>query len=83
MSTIQYVDKERREILEDLQGIIRLYQPMKNEDPMEFRRTVIREMRDYLSRIKQHPTFGEFCELTHLHQDEFINDILQKAIESI
>ena len=83
MSTIQYIDKERRELLEDLQGIIRLYLPMKDEDPLEFRRTVIREMRDYLSRIKQNPTFGEFCELTHLHQDEFINDILQKTIESV
>ena len=83
MNTIQYIDKERCELLEDLHAIIRLYQSMKDDNPLEFRRTVIREMRDYLSRIKQHPTFGEFCELTHLHQDVFINDILQKAIESV
>ena len=83
MSTIQYVDKERRELLNDLQDIIRNYQPLKETNPQEYRKIVIREMRDYLSRIKQHPTFVEFCELTHLHQDEFIYDILQKAIESV
>ena len=83
MSTIQYVDKERRELLEDLQGIIRLYQPLKETNPQEYRKIVIRKMHDYLSRIKIHPTFGEFCELTHINQDEFMNDILQKAIESV
>ena len=83
MSTLQYVDKERRELLEDLQGIIRLYQPMKDEYPVEFRRTVIREMHDYLLRIKQHPVFSEFSELTHINQDEFMSDILQTMIRSL
>ena len=83
MSTIQYIDKERRELLEDLQGIIRLYQPLKGTDPQQYRRIVIREMHDYLHRIKQHPVFSEFCELTHINQDEFMNDILQKAEEAL
>lgn len=83
MSTIQYVDKERRELLEDLQGIIHLYQPLKDENPWEYRRIVIREIRDYLRWFKKNPIFVEFCELTDQNQDEFMNDILQKAIESV
>ena len=32
MSTIQYIDKERRELLEDLREIARSYQPLKETD---------------------------------------------------
>ena len=78
MSTIQYIDKERRELLEDLREIARSYQSLKATDPQKFRRTVLGEMNDYLHRIKQHPVFSEFCELTHINQDEFMNDILQQ-----
>ena len=78
MSTIQYIDKERRELLEDLREIARNYQPLRETDPQKYRRTVLREMNDYLHRIKQHPVFSEFCELTHINQDEFMNDILQQ-----
>lgn len=83
MSTIQYVDKERRELLEDLQGIIHLHQSLKETNPQEYRKMVIREMHDYLRHIKQHPVFSEFCELTHLNQDEFMNDILKRAIDTL
>ena len=83
MNTIQYVDKERRELLEDLQDIIRSHQPLKETNPQEYRKIVIREMRDYLCHVKQHPIFSEFCELTHLNQDEFMNDILQTMIRSL
>jgi len=81
MSTIQYIDKERRELLEDLREIARSYQPLKETDPQKYRRTVLREMNDYLHRIKQHPVFSEFCELTHVNQDEFMNDILQQITD--
>ena len=80
MNSIQYIEKERRELLVDLQEIIQVYQPTKETDPQKYRKTVIKEMRDYLNLIKHHPVFGEFCRLTHLNQDEFMNDILQKAI---
>lgn len=80
MNSIQYIEKERRELLVDLQEIIQAYQPMKEADPQKYRKTVIKEMHDYLNHIKRHTAFGEFCELTHLNQDEFMNDILQKAI---
>jgi len=80
MNSIQYIEKERRELLVDLQEIIQAYQPMKEADPQKYRKTVIKEMHDYLNHIKHHPVFGDFCELTHLNQDEFMNDILQKAI---
>lgn len=83
MSTIQYVDKERRELLEDLQGIIHLHQSLKETNPHKYRKMVIREMHDYLRHIKQHPVFSEFCELTHLNQDEFMNDILKRAIDTL
>ena len=76
MSTIQFVEKERRELIEDLQEIIRKYQPLKGTAPQEYRRAVVREMRDYLQQVKCHPVFSEFCELTHIDQDEFMNDIL-------
>lgn len=78
MSTIQYIDKERCKLLEDLREIALSYQPLKETDPQKYRRTVLREMNDYLHRIKQHPVFSEFCELTHINQDEFMNDILQQ-----
>ena len=71
MSTIQYIEKERRELTGDLQDIIRKY------------RTVIREMRDYLQHVKCLPVFGEFCELTHIDQDEFMIDILHNMISSL
>lgn len=80
MSTIQYVEKERRELIEDLQEIIRKYQPLKETAPQEYRRAVISEMRDYLQHIKCHPVFDEFCKLTHINQDEFMNDILHHMI---
>ena len=83
MNTIQYVDKERRELLEDLQDIIRSHQPLKETNPQEYRKIVIREMHDYLLRIKQHPVFSEFSELTHINQDEFMSDILQTMIRSL
>ena len=83
MSTIQYIDKERRELLKDLQEIIRNYQPLKETNPQEYRKIVIREMYDYLLRIKQHPVFSEFSELTHINQDEFMSDILQTMIRSL
>ena len=78
MSTIQYIDKERRKLLEDLREIALSYQPLKETDPQKFHRTVLREMNDYLHRIKQHPVFSEFCELTHINKDEFMNDIIQQ-----
>ena len=81
MSTIQYIDKERRELLEDLREIACSYQPLKETDPQKYRRTVLREMNDYLHRIKQHPVFSEFCELTHINQDEFMNDIIQQITD--
>ena len=83
MSTIQYIEKERRELTGDLQDIIRKYQPLKETAPEEYRRTVIREMRDYLQHVKCHPVFGEFCELTHIDQDEFMIDILHNMISSL
>ena len=83
MSTIQYIDKERRELLEDLREIACSYQPLKETDPQKYRRTILREMNDYLHRIKQHPVFSEFCELTHINQDEFMNDILQQIKKEI
>ena len=81
MSTIQYIDKEHRELLEDLREIARSYQPLRETDPQKYRRTVLREMNDYLHRIKQHPVFSEFCELTHINQDEFMNDIIQQITD--
>lgn len=83
MSTIQFVEKERRELIEDLQEIIRKYQPLKGTAPQEYRRAVVREMRDYLQQVKCHPVFSEFCELTHIDQDEFMNDILHHMINSM
>ena len=78
MSTIQDIDNERRNLLEDLREIARSYQLLKETDPQKFRMTVLKEMNDYLHRVKQHPVFSEFCELTHINQDEFMIDILQQ-----
>lgn len=83
MSTIQFVEKERHELIEDLQEIIRKYQSLKETAPQEYRRAVIREMRDYLQQVKCHPVFSEFCKLTHINQDEFMNDILLRMISSL
>lgn len=83
MNSIQYIDKERRELLKDLQEIICNYQTLKESDPQHYRKTVIREMHDYLRHIKQHPVFSEFCKLTHINQDEFMSDILNRAINTL
>ena len=83
MSTIQFVDEERRDLLRDLGEIARGCEPLRADSPQEYRREAIRRMRRYLQSVGEHPVFRQFCQQARLHQDEFMADVLRRAVDAL
>jgi hypothetical protein len=83
MSTIQFIDEERRDLLHDLGEIARGCESLKADSPQAYRREAIRRMRRYLQTVSEHPTFTQFCQKTCLNRDEFIADVLRQAVDAL
>ena len=81
MSTIQFVDEERRDLLHDLGEIARGCEALKADSPQAYRREAIRQMRLYLQTVSEHPAFRQFCQKACLNRDEFIADVLRQAVD--
>ena len=83
MSTIQFVDEERRDLLHDLGEIARGCEALKADNPQAYRREAIRQMRLYLQTVSEHPAFRQFCQKACLNRDEFIADVLRQAVDAL
>lgn len=83
MSTIQFIDEERRDLLHDLGEIARGCQAFKADSPRAYRSEAIRQMRSYLKTVSEHSAFRQFCQKTCLNQDEFIADVLRQAVDAL
>ena len=83
MSTIQFIDEERRDLLHDLGEIARGCEALKADSPQTYRREAIRQMRRYLQTVSEHPAFRQFCQKTCLNRDEFIADVLRQAVNAL
>lgn len=83
MSTIQFVDEERRDLLHDLGEIARGCESLKADSPQAYRHEAIRRMRLYLQTVSEHPAFRQFCQKACLNRDEFIADVLCQAINAL
>lgn len=83
MSTIQFIDEERRDLLHDLGEIARGCEALKADNPQAYRREAIRQMRLYLQTVSEHPAFRKFCQKACLNRDEFIADVLRQAVNAL
>ena len=83
MSTIQFIDEERSDLLHDLGEIARGCEAFMADSPQAYRSEAIRQMRRYLQTVSEHPAFRQFCQETSLNIDEFIADVLRQAVDAL
>lgn len=83
MSTIQFIDEERRDLLHDLGEIARGCESLKADSPQAYRHEAIWRMRRYLQTVSEHPAFTQFCRQTRLNSDEFMADVLRQAVDAL
>ena len=83
MSTIQFIDEERRDLLHDLGEIARGCQAFKADSPQTYRHEAIRQMRRYLQTVSEHPAFRQFCQKACLNRDDFIANVLRQAVDAL
>ena len=83
MSTIQFVDEERRDLLHDLGEIARGCESLKADSPQAYRQEAIRRMHLYLKTVSEHPAFRQFCQKACLNRDDFIANVLRQAVDAL
>ncbi len=83
MSTIQFIDEERRDLLHDLGEIARGCEALKADSSQAYRNEAIRQMRRYLQTVSEHPAFRLFCQKACLNRDEFIAEVLRQAVDAL
>ena len=78
------IKKQRDGIYNDLMQAATTLLPFKAQQGAEAYRTeVVKAMTDYVTTLKSGKEYQTFCQTWGLDQDEFIGEILERAIASI
>jgi hypothetical protein len=78
------IKKQRDGIYNDLMQAATALLPLKAQEGQEaYREQAIKAMTNYTTALKSGKEYQTFCQLWGLDQDEFIDEILSKAILSI
>ncbi len=82
--SMNVIKKQRDGIYNDLIQAATTLQPLKSQQGEEaYKKEVIKAMTDYTTNLKSGKEYQDFCQKWGLDQDEFIGEILEKAIASI
>lgn len=82
--SMNVIKKQRDGIYNDLMQAATTLLPLKAQQGAEAYRTeVVKAMTDYATALKSGEGYQTFCQKWGLDQDEFIGEILEKAIDSV
>ena len=82
--SMNVIKKQRDGIYNDLMQAATTLLPLKTQQGAEAYRTeVVKAMTDYATTLKSGKEYQIFCQTWSLNQDEFIGEILEKAVASI
>ena len=82
--SMNVIKKQRDGIYNDLMQAAATLLPFKAQQGAEaYRAEVVKAMTDYAMALKSGEEYQGFCQKCGLDQDEFIGEILEKAIGSI
>ena len=82
--SMNVIKKQRDGILNDLMQAATTLQPLKSQQGEEaYKKEVVKAMTDYATALKSGKEYQDFCQTWGLDQDEFIGEVLDKAIASI
>ena len=82
--SMNVIKKQRDGIYNDLMQAATTLLPFKAQQGAETYRTeVVKAMTDYATTLKSGNEYQTFCQTWGLDQDEFIGEVLERAIASI
>lgn len=82
--SMNVIKKQRDGIYNDLIQAATTLQSLKSQQGEEaYKKEVIKAMTDYAKTLKSGEEYQTFCQTWGLDQDEFISEILEKAMASI
>ena len=82
--SMNVIKKQRDGIYNDLMQAVTTLLPIKAQHGAESYRTeVVKAMTDYATTLKSGKEYQTFCQTWGLDQDEFIGEILKKAVASV
>ena len=82
--SMNVIKKQRDGIYNDLMQAATTLLPFKAQQGAETYRTeVVKAMTDYATTLKSGKEYQTFCQTWGLDQDEFIGEVLERAIASI
>ena len=82
--SMNVIKKQRDGIYNDLMQAVTTLLPIKAQQGAEAYRTeVVKAMTDYATTLKSGKEYQTFCQTWGLDQDEFIGEILKKAVASV
>jgi len=82
--SMNVIKKQRDGIYNDLMQAATTLLPLKTQQGAETYRTeVVKAMTDYATTLKSGEEYQTFCQTWGLDQDEFIGEVLERAIASI
>ena len=82
--SMNVIKKQRDGIYNDLMQAVTTLLPIKAQHGAEAYRTeVVKAMTDYATTLKSGKEYQTFCQTWGLDQDEFIGEILKKAVASV
>jgi hypothetical protein len=78
------IRKQREGIYTDMMQAAKTFLPVKEQQGLEeYRKQVVSAITDYAETLKAQKEYITFCQSWNLDADEFIKEILDKAIVSI
>ncbi len=83
MSVEATIQRVREGIISDLIKLSEIYEPLRESAPQLYIDKVEEDIKTYLDMIKTQPVMLEFYDLCMVDQEEFINEILEAAVDSI
>ena len=82
--SMNVIKKQRDGIYNDLIQAATTLPPLKSQQGEEaYKKEVVKAMTDYAITLKSGEEYQTFCQTWGLDQDEFISEILEKAMASI